>query len=762
MDACFSLDGSRVLRVEDTSDELQLCDTATMVPLMRFPRIPNTVALSSTGDRVACFVDGYVGVWATSALVLDRDAAQWTVDAAQWTPRPDTLSVALSFSPNNRLLVYFDHTGMVRVWQADTGGPSLCLHTYDTSVIGGEWSPGRRDIAWSPDSRCVAVFFYRTVVVYEAATGIQVCTYTVQTPPGRILACAYTSNDRIVLSVGNPRRHLVVRLADNGPGGSGPDTEPGSGQVEHDIWGSGGSDIALKASPCGRWCVETNTAPPRLMDVRAGCSYCLPIRERDILVDAVFVDNTLLMAVQTWVGNTVLRRARLQAPLTMLGPVMVEAVEALVWTGCGHWMVCREGRWAHRISVDGDEVLIPYAGKAVATRDGYAWCIGVSDRTHYIKIPGPYPVPPQVVWSGKPFLDFCLSQDVVAVRTPRTVHLWRTDDGRRHRYRKDPLPTSSATVCMDFSPDGALFCLVVNRQCTMVNALTGEEEWRRTDVGQTCGKRIAWTPDGRFLALPFYCDGGARVCVVNAATGETERMFPNSAGFVMCAFGEHTGVWEQGGARLLAITGTDCVRLWDWEAGTLHQTICGLHWPSEDRPTAMCFGGPNHTQLAVAVWSASPPSPLPGSFRLETPPPPPPRPPSRVLVFDIVPAASDDDGETTGDDEDSDDEDRNNEVIGEDSDGSHPSKRAHTTENNGPAETDNCKVCLEAPASPYVSSCCKQLFCTSCFQTWVQINPTCPLCRAPSTLPPALSTTVLPPGATRGLDDSEHMIIAVV
>ena len=44
-------------------------------------------------------------------------------------------------------------------------------------------------------------------------------------------------------------------------------------------------------------------------------------------------------------------------------------------------------------------------------------------------------------------------------------------------------------------------------------------------------------------------------------------------------------------------------------------------------------------------------------------------------------------------------------------------------------EKFKCMICKEILSEPHLTECCGQHYCKSCFEKWLQRNPTCPYCR---------------------------------
>ncbi|MCU0723854.1 MAG: hypothetical protein MUC63_09620, partial [Planctomycetes bacterium] len=130
----FSPDGKRALSgCQDNF--VRLLDPATGATERVYSRLPGyalNVAFLGGGDRVAGTAGGLLRVW-TAGGALAREI-----------PCPGGLIQSLDVSPDGRVALVGQETGVARLWNLDTGAEVRALQGHDLGVEGARFAPGGR------------------------------------------------------------------------------------------------------------------------------------------------------------------------------------------------------------------------------------------------------------------------------------------------------------------------------------------------------------------------------------------------------------------------------------------------------------------------------------------------------------------------------------------------------------------------------------------------------------------------------------------
>ncbi len=149
-------------------------------------------------------------------------------------------------------------------------------------------------------------------------------------------------------------------------------------------------------------------------------------------------------------------------------------------------------------------------------------------------------------------------------RSDATMQLRSTADGKvlgTFGRSRQVLQGVRITYTLAFAPDGKAVAQWDDRQDELIlwNTATGKVLWELPVAGDFSWIHVAWSPDGRMLAVANAFQGDT-IILVEAATGKVRRTLRGHAGRVWSLAFSPDG-------RLLAVAAGHAVWLWDTATG---------------------------------------------------------------------------------------------------------------------------------------------------------------------------------------------------
>src|SRR5262249_15548491 len=191
-------DGARIATAGDTTVQIWDATTGAQVLTFRGHSDPiRALALSPDGQRVAS------GGHDTTAPVWEAATGRLLFT---YTGHRDWI-LSLAWSPDGRYVASAGDEGVVRIWDAATGA-DVCAYDGHKQLSSGLGPPNPRDcridtLAWSPDGTRIVSGSLVLVQVWEAMTGLALCTYRDQ--PGHRGPVAWSPDgERIASAEGWP------------------------------------------------------------------------------------------------------------------------------------------------------------------------------------------------------------------------------------------------------------------------------------------------------------------------------------------------------------------------------------------------------------------------------------------------------------------------------------------------------------------------------------------------------------------------------
>ena len=155
-----------------------------------------------------------------------------------------------------------------------------------------------------------------------------------------------------------------------------------------------------------------------------------------------------------------------------------------------------------------------------------------------------------------------------------TTRLWDPDDGKelRHLERQAgaPAPPAGATGSVALSPDGATLACVGGDKAISLYATATGKQLRRLKGPPTGARRVAFSPDGKTLAVA--ADGGDWAVHLSDPAGAELRVLKGSHGPVLAL------AFAPDGKTLAAVSEHEAVRRWDVTSGKEVPPPGDGHW----------------------------------------------------------------------------------------------------------------------------------------------------------------------------------------
>lgn len=137
----------------------------------------------------------------------------------------------------------------------------------------------------------------------------------------------------------------------------------------------------------------------------------------------------------------------------------------------------------------------------------------------------------------------------------KTVRIWNTASGKTARRLMSPKCSSASCVgsYVALSPDGRLIAIVAGGTTVDIRDAASGKVVRSLKGGRETIRKVAWSPDGRFLATGTYRTGR----IWNAADGQLIRTLTGHTGWISSV------AWSPNGRFLASGSTDDTVRIWD-------------------------------------------------------------------------------------------------------------------------------------------------------------------------------------------------------
>ncbi|WP_406179818.1 helix-turn-helix domain-containing protein [Streptomyces canus] len=545
----------------------------------------DSLALSPDGHTVADQTrDGKVRIWDLPGGRLRHTFTGYdSGEVAAFSPDGGTLAIATG--------------GVLRRWDPVTGKQLGAL-----TVPGGSI----RGIAFSPDSRTVAAASATTVRVWGMATGRKWRGFTGHPDPE---AVAFGSDGRTVAAVGlsglvrvwdvatgrtrtvrggridgravafspDGRTYAVIRT-----GGSVQLREAATGIVRHTFKDAAVGMDGLAFAPDGRTiAIPSPGDTVRLWDTASGAARATVTaghHGRGTMKVALSADGRTLVTSSNLDPDARVHRPLADTPqITLPGPAGASI---------------------------GDMVISP-DGRAVATvRQGPSdrgavqlWDAGTGDREASLPLdtdPAPTGMQPPVPVGHLAAVGFDPTGRALAARSVKKGVI-EVRDVATGRLRLSRAVGAGDTAL--FSPDGTRLA-VVDWQGTvhLLNLSTGARHTAAQPVHGGTVRRVAFTPDGRTLAVVDLVTEGDQVRVLDAATGRTRRTIK------MGARGLSSLAFSPDGGTLATVSGSrGSVTMWNARTGRLQDSfsvggaVASLAFSPDARTLAA--SGPRGVQL---------------------------------------------------------------------------------------------------------------------------------------------------------------------
>ncbi|MFG2465941.1 helix-turn-helix domain-containing protein [Streptomyces canus] len=547
----------------------------------------DSIALSPDGRTVADQTrDGKVRIWDLPGGRLrhtftDPDGSG---EVARFSPDGHTLAVATG--------------GVIRRWDPVTGKQLATL-----TVPGGSI----RGIAFSPDSRTVAAASATTVRVWDMATGRKRRGFTGHPDPeavafgsdGRTVAAAglsglvrvwdmATGRTRTVGGGGRIDGRVVAFSPDGGTyavirtGGSVQLREAATGIVRHTFKDAAVGMDGLAFAPDGRTiAIPSPGDTVRLWDTVSGTARAIVTaghHGRGTMKVALGTDGRTLVTSSNLDPDVRVHRLPADTPqITLPGPAGASI---------------------------GDMVISP-DGLAVATvRQGPSdrgavqlWDAGTGDREASLaldKDSAPGRKQPTFPVSRLAAVGFDPTGRVLAARSVKrgVIEVLDVATGRLRLSRA--LGAGGTAV---FSPDGTRLAVVGGQGAVhLLDLSTGARHTAAQPDHDGTVRRVAFTPDGRTLAVVDIEDDGDQVRLLDATTGRTRRTIKQSTQF-LSAF-----AFSPDGRTLATVNGSrGSVKMWDVRTGRRQDSfsvggeVASLAFSPDARTLAV--SGPRGVQL---------------------------------------------------------------------------------------------------------------------------------------------------------------------
>lgn len=518
----------------------------------------DSLALSPDGHTVADQTrDGKVRIWD-----LPGGRLRHTFTG------PDDSGQVAAFSPDGRTLAVATG-GVIRRWDPVTGKQLGTL-----TIPGG----AIRGIAFSPDSRTVAAASATTVRVWDMATGRKRRGFTGHPYPE---AVAFGSDGRTVAAVG---LNGLMRVWDVATGR--PRTVGGGGRID---------GRAVVFSPDGRTYAVRVDGSVQLREAATGI-----VRQtfKDVPVggnEVAFAPDGRTIAIPS-VDDTV----RLWDTVSGTARATVTAghhgrgVMKVGLSADGRTLVTSSNGGpdvrVHRLLADLPQTTLPGSadtsiGDLAFSRDGHAvatvrqgppgmgavqiWDAGTGDREASLPLDthsapegrqryGPVRLLAAAGFdpTGRALAARSVKRGVIEVRDVAT--------GRLRLSR-----VLGAADTAAFSPDGTQLAVVGGQGAVhLLDLSTGARHTAAQPDHDGTVRRMAFTPDGRTLAVVDIEDDGDQVRLLDATTGRTRRTIKQSTQF-LSAF-----AFSPDGRTLATVSGSrGSVKMWDARTGRLQDSF---------------------------------------------------------------------------------------------------------------------------------------------------------------------------------------------
>ncbi|MFF1304208.1 helix-turn-helix domain-containing protein [Streptomyces sp. NPDC058307] len=517
----------------------------------------DSLALSADGHTVADQTrDGRVRIWD-----LPGGRLRHTFTG------PDESGQVAAFSPDGRTLAVATG-GVIRRWDPVTGKELRNL-----TVPGGSI----RAIAFSPDSRTVAATSSATVRVWDVATGRKRRGFTGHPDPE---AVAFGSDGRTVAAVGIDG---LVRVWDVATGRT---RSVGGGRID-------GRAVAF--SPDGRTYAVRVDGSVQLREAATGI-----VRHtfNDVPVgvnEVAFAPDGRTIAIPS-VDDTVRLRDTVSgtARATVTAGHHGRGVMRVALGADGRTLVTSSNRdpevRVHHLPADPPQTTLPgpvgtYIGDMAFRRDGHAvvtvrqgppgmgavqlWDARTGDRD--VSLPLDTDTAPEGKQLSVPVLHlaavgFDPTGRALAARSVKrgVIEVRDVATGRLRLSRA--LDASDTAV---FSPDGTRLAVVgLQGAVDLFDLSTGARRTAAQSGNGSLVRRVAFTPDGRTLAVVDIEPDGDQLRLLDAATGRTRRAIkPNSQFLSVFAF-------SPDGSTLATVSGSrGSATLWNVRTGRLQDSF---------------------------------------------------------------------------------------------------------------------------------------------------------------------------------------------
>ena len=479
-------------------------------------------------------------------------------------------SEAPEFSPDGRTLAVATSGGTgvkVSLWDPVTGRKLRAFAVPDGSV---------RGMAFSPDGRTVAVSSPAAIRVWDVATGRTRHNFTSHPDPQ---AVAFGPDGRTVVAVGLNGRVRVWDVA------TGRTRTVHDGRVE---------GAAVVFSPDGRtYAVGRNDGSVQLREVATG-TVRRTMRDGPITSNKVaFAPDGRTLAI-SGPGDTVRLwdTASGRARATVTAGHHGRGRMAMALSADGGTLVTSSNLdptvRVHRLSADRPQTTLPghagrYIGEMAFSPDGrmlatvdhgpgrgsaQLWDVRTGDREATLALDtdpalGKRRLP--IAVSRPAAVGFSPSRRALAARVTRNGVIEVRDVATGRLRQSRALGAIDTAV---FSPDGTRLAIVgMGGSVRIWHLSTGASHTVDPRHGRPV-RRVAFTPDGRTLAVVYVETGDEQVTLLDAATGRTQRTIESSTRLPLSL------AFSPDGHTLATASGGDgLVTTWDVRTGQLRDSF---------------------------------------------------------------------------------------------------------------------------------------------------------------------------------------------